>query len=229
MRDSFIIYRSFYEAISDLPKENQAEIWEAICEYSLNFKDVELTGINATVFKLIKPQLDANNKRFENGKAPKQKQFESKTEAKQKQTISKSEAKVKQDRSKVEANVNDNVNVNNNLNVNNNVNDNKKNIPHLFINSEFIDLDKFKNQFIGTKYDVCDLEYYYEAVKNWSDSAGAKKIDWIATAKNFMLKDSQENKLKLKDGTKQQNADTPEAQARRVVERIKNKQSNGFN
>jgi hypothetical protein len=111
MRDSFIIYRSFYEAICDLDTESQAQVFKAICEYSLNFEEIELTGIAKTIFKLIKPQLDANNKRYENGKQPKFKQQISKTEAKEKQNISKIEA---------------NKNVNNNDNVNDNVNENKK-------------------------------------------------------------------------------------------------------
>jgi len=66
-RDSFIFYRSFYEAIQDLPKENQLELYNAIAQYSLNFEDPKLNGLSNTIFKLIKPQLDANNKRFING------------------------------------------------------------------------------------------------------------------------------------------------------------------
>lgn len=105
MRDSFIMYRSFYEAITDLTKEQQADVWRAICEYSLNFQEIELDGIAKTIFKLIKPQLDANNKRYENGTKPKNKQEKSKTEAKQKQS-----------ESELEANNNVNVNENNNEN-----------------------------------------------------------------------------------------------------------------
>ena len=82
MRESTIIYRSFYDAIIELPKETQAEVWNAIFEYSLNFKLVELKGLAKTIFTLIKPQLDANIKRYENGNKPKQKQKISKTEAK---------------------------------------------------------------------------------------------------------------------------------------------------
>ena len=63
-RDSYIFYRSFYEAIKELPNENQLEIYNAIAEYSLNFKEVELSGLSKTIFTLIKPQLEANNKRF---------------------------------------------------------------------------------------------------------------------------------------------------------------------
>lgn len=66
-RDSFIFYRSFYEAITELPEKNQAELYKAICEYSLNMEAQELTGLSKTIFTLIRPQLEANNKRFLNG------------------------------------------------------------------------------------------------------------------------------------------------------------------
>lgn len=107
-RDSFIFYRSFYEAISELPKENQADTYDAIMQYALNQKEIELTGISKAIFSLVKPQLDANYKKYENGKQKK----------------SKKEAKAKQNESKAETNVNDNENVNVNENVNDNDNDN---------------------------------------------------------------------------------------------------------
>jgi hypothetical protein len=100
-RDSFIFYRSFYEALQDLPDQQRLEIYDAICNFSLNFQECELQGISSTIFKLIKPQLEANNKRFINGSKPKK---------------SKTEAKSKQVKSKTEANNNVNDNVNNNVN-----------------------------------------------------------------------------------------------------------------
>lgn len=101
MRDSAIIYRSFYEAIVEHSDEVQAEIWRAICEYSFDKKEANLTGISKSIFTLIKPQLAANIKRFENGK-----------KEKKKQTVSKTKATPKQSRSKGEANKNVNANVN---------------------------------------------------------------------------------------------------------------------
>ena len=103
-RDSFIFYRSFYEAISELPKENQSDSYNAIMRYALDQEEIELTGISKAIFSLVKPQLDANYKKYENGK-----QKKSKTEAKQKQT-----------KSKKVTNVNENVNENDNVNVNDN-------------------------------------------------------------------------------------------------------------
>src|ERR1700744_1578662 len=98
MRDSAIFYRSFYEAIKELPSENQAEVYTAVFEYALNFKAINLTGLSKTIFTLIKPQLDANIKRFKNGSKAKRKQNASKT------------------------GTNNNVNNKDNRNVNNNLN-----------------------------------------------------------------------------------------------------------
>lgn len=67
---------------------------------------------------------------------------------------------------------------------------NEKKGNHLFKNSPYYDKEKFKQAFKGTKYENYDLEYYYEAVKNWSESKDVKRKDWIAQARNFMLKDN---------------------------------------
>lgn len=128
-RDSFIFYRSFYESMKGLKPEEKAMLFDAICELSLNFNDIELDGFPKSLFILIKPQIEANNKRYENGKAPKRSKREPKTDQKtaekspkQKQQKSKTEAKQKQTRSKSTANENVNVNVNDNVNVNGKIN-----------------------------------------------------------------------------------------------------------
>lgn len=63
-RQWFIFYSSFYEAISNLPAENQLELYNAIASYSFTFVEPELSWISKVVWVLIKPQLDANSKRF---------------------------------------------------------------------------------------------------------------------------------------------------------------------
>ena len=67
MRDSFIFYRSFQEAIESCPKDDQLVIYKAIAEYSLDRIEPDLSGIAKVCWVLIKPQLDANWRRFENG------------------------------------------------------------------------------------------------------------------------------------------------------------------
>ena len=59
-RDSFVFYRSFYEAIKDLDTIEQSNLLCAICELALNGNEIELNGISSTIFKLIKPQINAN-------------------------------------------------------------------------------------------------------------------------------------------------------------------------
>lgn len=70
---------------------------------------------------------------------------------------------------------------------------------HLFKNSPLYDLNAFKEKFKGTDYEFADLDYYHESVKNWSESKGAMKKDWAATARNFMLGDRKDGKLVTKN------------------------------
>lgn len=114
MRDSFIFYRSFFEAAKTLKQKEKLKLFESICDYALNDAEISLDGAAEGMFKLLKPQLDANTRKYENGKRggrPKKNQDETKTKPKRNQNESKPKR-------------NDNVNVNDNDNVNVNVNDN---------------------------------------------------------------------------------------------------------
>lgn len=68
MRDGFVFYGSFYDALSDLPEDLRLQAYEAICKYALLGVEPDCSGVIRTVFKLVRPQIDANNKRRENGK-----------------------------------------------------------------------------------------------------------------------------------------------------------------
>ena len=68
MRDSFVFYRSFFEALQDVPIEERAYIYDAICAYSLNDIEPKLTGMQLAIFKLIRPNIDSNKRKYENGK-----------------------------------------------------------------------------------------------------------------------------------------------------------------
>ena len=68
-RESFVFYRSFYEAIHDLPKDIRLEVLTAIIEYALFGRVPEdLKPFARGMFTLIKPNIDANTARYENGK-----------------------------------------------------------------------------------------------------------------------------------------------------------------
>ena len=67
MRDSVIFYRSFYEAIRELPESDQAAIYNALFAYALDGEEPELSGVQSAMFKLMRPSIDSNNQRYENG------------------------------------------------------------------------------------------------------------------------------------------------------------------
>ncbi len=66
-RDSFIFYRSFYEAINEADTETQVNLYDAICRKALYDEDTILDGTAKMLYTLIKPQLEANSKRYSDG------------------------------------------------------------------------------------------------------------------------------------------------------------------
>ena len=90
-RSQFTFYRSFWEAIQELPSKSRAEVVCAICSYALDGEAPNLSGTSKAIFSLIKPTLDASARKAEIGKLG-----GSKTQAKAKQDASKEEAEPKQ-------------------------------------------------------------------------------------------------------------------------------------
>ena len=66
-RDSFIFYGSFYEAISCLDDATRLQCYDAVASYAITGSEPELNGVAKAIFALVKPQIDANNKRYSNG------------------------------------------------------------------------------------------------------------------------------------------------------------------
>lgn len=128
-RESFVFYRSFYDAILDLDAEQTRMLLIAVCERALNWTDVEISDkVARMAMNLIRPQLDANTKRFMDGQkwwqfwhlwwAPKGNSNAGKTW----ENIPKQPQRGSKDNpsgdTKTTPNVNDNVNVNVNENEN---------------------------------------------------------------------------------------------------------------
>ena len=67
-RDSFIFYRSFAKGIGELDEELRGICYDAIIQYALDGIEPELSGVPKAIFELVRPQIDANNLRYENGK-----------------------------------------------------------------------------------------------------------------------------------------------------------------
>lgn len=101
-RDTCIFYRSIYESLQELDLENQAIIYNAIFEYSLNFNEPDLTGINKAFFGLIRPVLEKGNTNFINGSKAKRKRNRSELEAKPKRIVNEVQAYKDKDKDKDE-------------------------------------------------------------------------------------------------------------------------------
>ena len=77
-RSNMLFYRGFYEAIEHLNFEEKGMVYSAVFNYGLNFVEPELPNHLKTIFMLLRPQLDANIKKFKNGVTIKMKDEEKK-------------------------------------------------------------------------------------------------------------------------------------------------------
>lgn len=122
MRESFVFYASFYEAIKELPEETQLELYTAICKYSLYGELPELSPISRALFTVIKPNIDTATARYiasvENGK----KGGRPKTQHKPSENLEKPSNNLDQTQHKPSENLNVYVNDNVDVYVNDNVN-----------------------------------------------------------------------------------------------------------
>lgn len=132
MRDSMIFYSSFLEAVEMLPENQQLDAFKAIMHYAIRGENPTGKNVATAIFMLAKPQIDANNYRYdqcvENGKRGGRPKTYNKPEEKPNDNQSKTESKPNDNQSKTESKPNDNrmktLNVNDNVNDNVNVNDN---------------------------------------------------------------------------------------------------------
>lgn len=186
MRDSFIFYRSFFETFEKLPREERLDLFEAVCSYALNDSDpAEMSGVGDAIFTLLKPQLDANTRKYENGlKGGRPKAEKNQTETKEKPNGNQTESKPKRN-----DNVNDNVNVNVNVNDNVNVNENE-NAP-VPADSSPSSIIEYLNHKVGSSYrtdsktvqlitDLIGMGYTGEDIRSVIDK---KTADWLNDSK----------------------------------------------
>lgn len=68
-RESFTFMRTYYEPLCQLPKDIKLEVLSAIIEYALYGRLAELKPVAASLFSLIKPNIDASLKRAANGRS----------------------------------------------------------------------------------------------------------------------------------------------------------------
>lgn len=67
MRGYFTFYRPFKENLNGLSDKDKLTMYEAIIDYALDLKEPNLEGFPKLAFDLIRPMLDVNIKRWQNG------------------------------------------------------------------------------------------------------------------------------------------------------------------
>lgn len=65
-RKQFTWYRSYYDALKEIPAEEFRAIVLAVCAYALDGKDPELSGVARAIFTLIRPTLEVGRSKAEN-------------------------------------------------------------------------------------------------------------------------------------------------------------------
>ena len=66
-RNSFVFYRSFFEAIEQANENEQLQLFRGIATYALDGVEPTFSGLIKAVWLTIKPQIDANTRRYLNG------------------------------------------------------------------------------------------------------------------------------------------------------------------
>ncbi len=187
MRESIVFYRSFYEAIKELPAEEFRNAVMAIMEYGLNDSEIDTSGVAKAILIMAKPQIDKNNKRYENGLRggikPKQNQNGTKTEPNPNQTVTKVEPTPNQNGTKAEpkrTNPEPNVNDNDNVNVND-IKESEEKKPRFYPPT----LEELKKYIADNKYNV-DPERFidYYTANGWTVGKNRMK-DWKAAVRNW--------------------------------------------
>ena len=161
--DSIVFYRSFFEAVEDLEdSEAKLQAYQAIFRYGLDGKETNLKGAVKAIFRLIKPQIDANYEKRVNGRKggrPPQNQNKTKPKPNDNQNITKPEP-----------------NVNGNVNVNGNGENNRSTTAKPY--------GKFKNVFLED-YQLEDLKAEFPEIKNTIEKMSAYLSEKKKTYQNY--------------------------------------------
>ena len=168
MRDSLVFYRSFYEAVKDLPAEEFKEAVSAIMEYGLNDEEQAPSGAAKVFLIMAKPLIDANNKKHENGK--KGAEFGKLGGRPKKETPI-----------KPQENPNRTPNVNVDVNVNENIKESEEKKLRFYPPT----LEELKKYIADNKYNV-DPERFidYYTANGWTVGKNRMK-DWKAVVRNW--------------------------------------------
>ena len=163
-----VFYRSFYEAVKDLPPEDFKGAVCALMNYGLDGVVPASTGIEKTIYIMAKPQIDKNNKRYENGKCGGRKPSDNRTKPTDNQVLTECEPNV-------------------NVNVNANVNDIKKESVKKKAGAFSPPTKQEVEEYIKEKgYKNVDIERFIDYYESNGWMVGRNKMkDWRATVRNW--------------------------------------------
>lgn len=189
MKNSFVLYASYYDIIKDLDNEKLGLLFRAIYEYNINDEEIDLPGDVKMAFKFIKNRMDVDAEKWEETKEKRslagKKGMEKRWKKSEENRITNDNHVinvitednknniVKQDITKITVNDNVNVNVNDNVNNNNVINKKKINKKKKFGNFNRITLtddeyerlcSEFGKEFINTQIKL--LDEYVESNNN---------------------------------------------------------------
>lgn len=191
-RESFIFYRSFKEAIDLCPEEVRLKIYEAIAEYALTEQEPAITEPYAKLcWKLIKPQLDANLRRYKNGQnggAPKGNRNAAKRSDQDNQETTEKQPSDNQETSSEQANNNKNNNNNSNNNNKEKENEVKEATPSVATRTRFAppsvaEVEAYCKE-RGNRIDAQHFCDYYQA-NDWTQGKGKPIKDWQAAVRTW--------------------------------------------
>lgn len=189
MKDSFILYNSFYEPIKNLTNEQLGKLLRAVFDYTINGVTTKDNDI-LIAFMFIKNQIDLDTKKWEEerkkrseagrlGGINRAKNQNQKLSSKSKQCLG-----VLRSAKQSQANQGDNVNVN--VNVNNKKENNKK--------KKFGEFDNvLLTEEEYTKLENNNLLTYIEKLSAYLESTGKRYKSHYATILNWSRKEKQDN------------------------------------
>ena len=186
-KNSFIFYRSFSECLKSLPDKERLILYDSIIDYALDEIEPNLDGCLKGMFALIKPQLDANIRRWKNGckgGAP----VGNQNATKNNQETTKEQPKT------TNVQPNHNVNVNDNVNVNVNDNENKKEDIKEKRVFQTPTMDEISS-YIKEKHYQVDAQRFFDFYQSKGWYIGKNKMkDWKAAIRTWARSDRQQSK-----------------------------------
>ena len=196
-RDSMVFYRSFAEGIADLDEKDQLEAFWNIVRYALDGIEPESAGPARGVFRMARPQIDANNVRYQNGT----KGGRPRTKAEPNNNQTKTKAEPNNNLAKTKPKPNENVNDNENVLKENTL----KGVKEKRFAPPTLENVMGYCQEMGYSIDAQRFIDFYEA-KGWYIGKNKMK-DWRAAVRNWNR--SQRQELTAEAGKRQGMTATP--------------------